>query len=534
MGNTGSHELNRSNGESPMATIARYNTNNDLKGVDNWKYTTTNNIKVLKSRDEAKTYISGMCKIWKLESFHDGAKFSKENIKAIDNLHDSITNSFEFIDEKGDLCCILVLIQFGTDRKSIQITNTNHKLTRTAVRTRQADIQPADERSALQWLKERAYEEIHQRLPEVDNNMPIDDCMVERKPNRIDFQDNRLQQEDVTIIMGVIKSSPTLANERYCVLQKNMTKNGLTLYDIRDIAEFCKHTNDTEGALEQIRQHIMATKVPVEIIAWIFYQGGASYSLTIVAIPQDDLIHVCSNGIHVRLTPMRKENIKAIDNLHDSITNSFEFTDDKGDACCILVLIQLGIDGKSIQISNTNHKLTRKAVHTRQADVHAADERSALQWLKERAYEEIHQRLPEVDNNMPVDDCMVERKPNRVDFQETRVPNEDVMTIMGVIKSSPTLANERYCVLQKNVTRSGLALHDLKDIAEFCKHTNDREDALEQIRQRIMSAKFAMEIVAWVSYQGGASYSITIVAIPQDDLVHVCSNGIHVRLTPMR
>ncbi|CAF4748822.1 unnamed protein product [Rotaria socialis] len=371
-----------------MATIARYNTNNDLKGVDNWKYTTANNIKVLKSRDEAKTYISGMCKIWKLESFHDGAKFSKENIKAIDNLHDSITNSFEFIDEKGDLCCILVLIQFGTDRKSIQITNTNHKLTRTAVRTRQADIQPADERSALQWLKERAYEEIHQRLPEVDNNMPIDDCMVERKPNRIDFQDNRLQQEDVTIIMGVIKSSPTLANERYCVLQKNMTKNGLTLYDIRDIAEFCKHTNDTEGALEQIRQHIMATKVPVEIIAWIFYQGGASYSLTIVAIPQDDLIHVCSNGIHVRLTPMRNgagaSEFKQIE---------FKAFGTEGTATYLLAATNTAANGK-VTVCYSYHFLKEMILEEehRVYTQYAAD--IFLDWLRAKSCESLQAMLP--------------------------------------------------------------------------------------------------------------------------------------------
>ncbi|CAF4528000.1 unnamed protein product [Rotaria socialis] len=296
----------RPNGESPMATVALYNANTDVKGVENWKYTTTNNTKVLKTREEAKTYMSNMCKIWKLASFRDGAKFNTENIKAIDNLHDSITNSFEFTDDKGDACCILVLIQLGIDGKSIQISNTNHKLTRKAVHTRQADVHAADERSALQWLKERAYEEIHQRLPEVDNNMPVDDCMVERKPNRVDFQETRVPNEDVMTIMGVIKSSPTLANERYCVLQKNVTRSGLALHDLKDIAEFCKHTNDREDALEQIRQRIMSAKFAMEIVAWVSYQGGASYSITIVAIPQDDLVHVCSNGIHVRLTPMRK------------------------------------------------------------------------------------------------------------------------------------------------------------------------------------------------------------------------------------
>lgn len=262
----------------------------DVNNVENWKYTTTNNIKNFADKDQAKRFISGTCKIWKLDAYKNGNAFIHNLLQSIDELYENNVTGFEYVDEKDDMCYILFVIQFVNERKSIQISHTQHKISKTGARRNAADIIQIEENSAAQWLIQRACEELH--LPN-----QITNDMLSKKLNALEHPTGKyhIEEHDLTVDKQkeLMRRIQSLGHENHYHIM-HMSYHGRSfLYSIPEIATFSKYLNRPDEFVDNLEKQLRNIEKLKELFCSLHASNGETYTLNIAANPEKDMAHLC-------------------------------------------------------------------------------------------------------------------------------------------------------------------------------------------------------------------------------------------------
>ncbi|CAF3964055.1 unnamed protein product, partial [Rotaria sp. Silwood1] len=227
-----------------MAVATRSKGYPDVTSTENWKYTTTNNIKNFRNKDEAQRFIAGTVKIWKLESFKNGHLFIDNLLKSVENLERSTTTGFEYLDDNGDVCYILFLIQLMSDGKSIQITHTQHKLSRTGARRSGSDSVQVEESNAGRWLMQRAYEELRLPYDAINSNANHKNISTEYQI-KINGEEHDLSTEQIAKLVSMHPTSPYNDEMHYHIMHRHRHSKAY-LKGIPAIADFWLHLSHPE------------------------------------------------------------------------------------------------------------------------------------------------------------------------------------------------------------------------------------------------------------------------------------------------
>jgi predicted acyl esterase len=273
-----------------MTTVAKNKMYPDVHNAENWKYTTTNNIKTFNNKDDAKRFISGTSKIWKLENYKNGTTFTQSLLQSIDEIHQSNTAGFEYADENGDVCYILFLIQVSPDGKSLQISHTQHKLSRSGARRNAVDNVNIEECNAGRWLMQRACNELH--LPEqaTEAMMSSKTNTIENRTAKYSLQEHSLSQKEINEITNAIHSTSD-QNENYCSVHKSRCQKRF-LHSIQEIANFSTRISDSDQFLDRLVEQIQNVRTPKEFLHQLQYSDGEKCTLTILVRHENNLIHL--------------------------------------------------------------------------------------------------------------------------------------------------------------------------------------------------------------------------------------------------
>ncbi|CAM4847890.1 unnamed protein product [Rotaria magnacalcarata] len=274
-----------------MTTAVKTKGYPDVHSIENWKYTTTNNIKNFKDKDEAKRFISGTGRIWKLDTYANGELFITNLLKSIDELHGISTNGFEYTDDKGDPCYILFLIQLPPDGRSVQISHTQHKLTRSGARRNASDNVQIEESNAKQWLMQRACDEL--RLPEKTTKALMNpNCnAIEHRPGKYTSNERKLSASEVNRMTDMTETPRYFGEHQYSIMHKS--RHGKQFfYGKQEVANFCKHIEHSEEFLQYLTEQIQNVNQPKELVYEVQFSSQEFYILKIVVMPEKDIVHM--------------------------------------------------------------------------------------------------------------------------------------------------------------------------------------------------------------------------------------------------
>lgn len=273
-----------------MATVAKNQMYPDVHNTENWKYTTTNNIKSFGNKDDAKRFIVGTCNIWKIEKCKNGTTFIQSLLQSIDDMRQTNTAGFEYVDENGDKCYILFLMQVSSDRKALQISHTQHKLSRSGVRKAAVDNVQVEECNAGRWLMQRACNELH--LPEQTTKemMSQEYNTLEYRTPKYSLQQHKLSTKEINeIIKANELASPE--NENVYFAHKNRYgKEFLCL--IPEVSSFCKYISEPDAFLEHLITQIQNVHDSTEFLHQLQYPDGKKCTLCIFMKPTKNYIYM--------------------------------------------------------------------------------------------------------------------------------------------------------------------------------------------------------------------------------------------------
>ncbi|CAF3735257.1 unnamed protein product [Rotaria sp. Silwood1] len=128
--------------------------------MESWQYTTVNSMKVLNNANDIERFIIGQCSIWNIDQWTLGDKFIQGLRQSIHRLHNDFVDGFEYMDEMGDLCFLLLMIKQHSDIQQKQVAFSHHKLSPTTIGSGGHDNVIIEEGTAFAWLKQRAYDEL--------------------------------------------------------------------------------------------------------------------------------------------------------------------------------------------------------------------------------------------------------------------------------------------------------------------------------------------------------------------------------------
>ncbi|CAF3713253.1 unnamed protein product [Rotaria socialis] len=122
-----------------------------------------------------------------------------------------------------------------------------------------------------------------------------------KKPGKpITFVENNLNDDNIEELMKNILSLPELSDERYHIMNRKV--HGIEfLRRIREINKFCKHATNSEEALQQIKDFLLHDGSAREITATAVFNDGPYYTLTMILIPENQLLHVYITALQVNL-----------------------------------------------------------------------------------------------------------------------------------------------------------------------------------------------------------------------------------------
>lgn len=271
----------------------------DVQSVENWKYTTTNNLKRFSSKDEAKRFIIGTGKIWKLDSYKNGGTFIEKLVDSIDVMRGYNASGLEYIDDKGDVCYILFLIEQSSDGKSIQISHTQKKLSRSGVRKNASDNVLVEECNAGRWLMQQAYQELH--LPEQTINeimLPLPSLSSPSSSHggrahehnkvrkyQVDYQYD-LKNDDIRQLLQTehSTSSPLVDKHSYYVMDVVRHKTQF-LETIKEIQDFSIHLVHPENFVGELIDWCRQLQIAKQLSVSVEFSDGCKCILVIAAIP---------------------------------------------------------------------------------------------------------------------------------------------------------------------------------------------------------------------------------------------------------
>ncbi|CAF3596573.1 unnamed protein product [Rotaria socialis] len=274
-----------------MATVAKNKGFPDVHNAENWKYTTTNNIKKINGKDEAKRFISGTIKIWKLHESENGDAFTQSLLKAIEDLHETYTTGLEYTDEKGDICYLLFLIQRLADGSSIQITHTHHKLSRSGIRKNSSDHVQMEECNTKQWLIQRACSELHLSDRTTKAMMSYNNNALVNNLAKYSSQERLLTRKELNDITLKIDSTPPVGVNHYHIMHKQ--KHGKQfLSSIPEISNFCQYIPDPDEFVEKLAKLIENLNQHKELVYEVQYSNVEKCFLRIIVSPDDQIVHI--------------------------------------------------------------------------------------------------------------------------------------------------------------------------------------------------------------------------------------------------
>ncbi|CAF2917445.1 unnamed protein product [Rotaria sp. Silwood2] len=278
-----------------MATVTRSKAYPDVSNTENWKYTTTNNIKRFNNKDDVKRFILGTSKIWKLDNVKNGQAFTDSLLQSIDVMHESNTAGLEYVDDKGDVCYILFLIEVSPDRKSMQITHTQHKLSRSGARKNATDNVQVEECNAGRWLMQRAYDELHLPQHTMEAMMFNNHNSLEHRTPKYSSEERSISLEGINQIFEAARSN--FQSENYC--EAHRKRFGKTfLRSILEISSFCERISESDAFLEHLVDQIQNVQQPKEFLHHLQYLDGEKWTLAIMVKPDRAYIRMVTEMRH--------------------------------------------------------------------------------------------------------------------------------------------------------------------------------------------------------------------------------------------
>ncbi|CAF4039462.1 unnamed protein product, partial [Adineta steineri] len=233
---------------------------------------------------DAKRFISGMSKIWKLDNYSNSSSFTDWTSQSIDDLHESHTTAFKYVDEKGDICCIIFLIQPLRDGKLVQVAHTHHKLSQSGSRKNATDNAQTEEYNARQWLVQRACNEL--RLPESIMKsimyLPYNNCT-----------EYDLKVDEATAMPPKIYSTPSPnENHYYIIHRKHHGKQFLKT--VQQISNFSKYISHPEEFVEELATQIQNVQRYEDFSYEASYSKKEKCTLGIIVLPDQnpDIVHM--------------------------------------------------------------------------------------------------------------------------------------------------------------------------------------------------------------------------------------------------
>jgi hypothetical protein len=276
-----------------MAVSTYLKSHLDLTSVENWKYTTTNNVKKLTSQEEAKRFILGTEKIWRLGQYTGGTSILQSLTQSIDDCSESTTTGFPYVDNNGDHCYLLFLIERRTDGKSIQITHTHHKLSRSGARKAAADCVQVQDSNVTQWLMQRACNELHL------SQQATADMMMIQKNNTFEYRPLQYTYKETDLSAGEAKDTTTKVystshhgeNRHHNIYRQD--DNRQHLLSISYISNFCQYMSNYEELLEHLTKRIQTVKSCKELSYKISISNQDKHTLTFIMLPENDFVRLC-------------------------------------------------------------------------------------------------------------------------------------------------------------------------------------------------------------------------------------------------
>lgn len=274
-----------------MALYTKSKTSLDFSNRESWKYTVTNNVKKFSHRQEAKNFIISTCRIWSLMTFPNGQVFVDHVLESIDRTHESCASGFNYIDNKGDICHILFLIKILPDGKTIQVSHTHQKLSRSGAYKHAADTVEIEECNVMQWLEQRACDELKVPKGASITSMLDKAATSQHHAVKYSYDEYDLGDNDIKAIEKLNDSKCTLGGFQYHTIDRY--QNGQFIQQPPTIVEkFCDYLSQPQEFLEKFVQRLQSIQQPKQMLHGIEFQDGSEIILSVAVLPTSKMLRL--------------------------------------------------------------------------------------------------------------------------------------------------------------------------------------------------------------------------------------------------
>ncbi|CAF4792178.1 unnamed protein product [Rotaria sp. Silwood1] len=252
--------------------------------MESWQYTTVNSMKVLNNANDIERFIIGQCSIWNIDQWTLGDKFIQGLRQSIHRLHNDFVDGFEYMDEMGDLCFLLLMIKQHSDIQQKQVAFSHHKLSPTTIGSGGHDNVIIEEGTAFAWLKQRAYDELRlsneQRGQLTSRFLDGSGLHIAKAVTFSRDYTKTLQDGEATNIIRQSKWNSWNNGWRYHSV--NRAENGF-LIKIPEILQYSRTCGYGEWFLEHLSNKIKCLKNPTQFTYLINF-GEVPCTFTIVVM----------------------------------------------------------------------------------------------------------------------------------------------------------------------------------------------------------------------------------------------------------